>query len=84
MDKSISFTFPANKVKGAAIFAAVKDIRYYLNGVHFSTFGDFILAQATDGHRLTVISHPRAGAEEFAVIIPADQYDAFPESLAHV
>lgn len=78
-----TFTFPANKVKAALIFAGTKDIRYYLNAVYFCRHGDAMLAVATDGHRLTVIHDANANdvegdalPKEFGVIIGRDQLAA--------
>lgn len=44
-----------SKLKAALIFAAKKDIRYYLNGVLVEVQNDQILLVSTDGHRLSII-----------------------------
>jgi DNA polymerase III sliding clamp (beta) subunit (PCNA family) len=75
---AITFQFPANKLRGAAIFTAQNDIRYYLNGVCFTRApnGAGMLAVATDGHRMTVIFHAQDVAhvpENFGCIVPTEQ-----------
>jgi hypothetical protein len=74
----ITFQFPASKVKAALIFAAVQDIRYYLNGVLFTKApdGKGILAVSTDGHRLAAVYHAQDDVSQlpdFAVIVPRDE-----------
>jgi DNA polymerase-3 subunit beta len=85
--KAFTFSMYANKVRGALIFAAKGDIRYYLNGVHFRRQGKGVVAVATDGHRLTAIyeetalqglgvdpetSEPIQAPESFEIIIEGD------------
>lgn len=76
------FTFPAAKVKAALIFAASKDIRYYLNGVCFVRHGDAMLAVSTDGHRLTVIHEANPNMAEVPEGGPAKTLDPLPEGFA--
>lgn len=45
----------ANQLKAALLFAASKDVRYYLNGVCFESASDgSVLLVATDGHQMLV------------------------------
>lgn len=50
------------QLKAALLFAAVKDVRYYLNGVYFDKRGYIV---ATDGHRAIAIETPLDIAESF-------------------
>lgn len=45
--------FPPSKLRAVAIFAATKDIRYYLNGVYFckAPSGDGIVGELLDSLR---------------------------------
>jgi DNA polymerase III subunit beta len=60
-DPATIITVPQNELKrvlGLVQFAmAVQDIRYYLNGVLFSTDGNTLRVVATDGHRLSMASY---------------------------
>jgi hypothetical protein len=65
MTTSITFTIPAATMKALALFAAEKDIRYYLKGVcvDLRTFGQPVLV-ATDGHRMIAVhTHQAAGCD---------------------
>lgn len=41
-------------LKAVSMFAAEKDVRYYLNGIHVEFNGDFVRVVATNGHILGV------------------------------
>lgn len=75
------FQFPVNKIRGALIFAAKQDIRYYLNGVFFQRApnGKGIIAVSTDGHRLTVIYHEQdvsqVPSDWAGVILPREELE---------
>lgn len=75
---TITLTRTRTQLRAALIFAADKDIRYYLNGVMLQVgeCGDCRLV-ATDGHRLAVLAvgdHPGATPGEY--IIPRDALKA--------
>jgi len=50
------------QLKAALLFSAVKDVRYYLNGIYFDKRGYIV---ATDGHRAIAIETPLDIAESF-------------------
>lgn len=69
-------TIPAHKLKAALTHAAVRDVRYYLNGVWLEAAqnGDLHIV-ATDGHRMFVGVLPGAAAgmpELTRIIVPTD------------
>lgn len=45
----MEFTLPVEVLQAALLFAAKKDVRYYLNGIHFGYKDGFIEVVATDG-----------------------------------
>lgn len=73
-DAATTITVPQNELKrvlGLVQFAmAVQDIRYYLNGVLFSTEGNTLRVVATDGHRLSMASYqlPEPAAKVEAIL----------------
>lgn len=87
-----AFTFPIGKLRGILLFAAKKDIRYYLSGVYFTRApnGKGIIAVATDGHRLTVIYQEQdisQLAPDFGVILPREELERackFPVKDKHI
>lgn len=54
-------------LQAALLFAAVKDVRYYLNGVYFDKRGYLV---ATDGHRAIAIETGQTWLESF--IVPSE------------
>ena len=69
-------TIPAHKLEAALTHCAVRDIRYYLNGVYLEAAesGDLHII-ATDGHRMLCgrIPNGAANAPDFkSVIIPSE------------
>ena len=64
------FTIKTNELKALLISAAKNDIRYYLNGVHFESTPNGIIAASTDGHRLLCINLPNEQAEGIKALIP--------------
>lgn len=51
----MNFTIKTNELKALLIIAAKKDVRSYLNNIHFESTSNGIVAVATDGHRLLCI-----------------------------
>jgi DNA polymerase-3 subunit beta len=64
------FTIKTNELKALLLCAAKNDIRYYLNGVHFESTPNGIIAASTDGHRLLCINLPNEQAEGIKALIP--------------
>jgi DNA polymerase-3 subunit beta len=64
-----------NTLKALLLFAAKKDIRYYLNGVHFESGANGTLAVASNGHCLAVARLDREAAEPASFIVPRDHLD---------
>ncbi len=64
---------PTNHLKAALLFAAKKDVRYYLNGVLIEWDSENVTIVATDGHRLFAATHPvDEPAEPGSVIVSYD------------
>jgi DNA polymerase-3 subunit beta len=63
------------KTYATILFAAKKDIRYYLNGVHFESGANGTLAVATNGHCLAVARLDRESVEPASFIVPRDHLD---------
>ena len=53
-----TITVPAAIVSAIVLTAGVKDVRYYLNGVHFNSKGNRL--ESTDGHRVSVVNFERS------------------------
>ena len=66
----MQFTIKTNELKALLLCAAKNDIRYYLNGVHFESTSNGIIAASTDGHRLLCINLPSEQAEGIKALIP--------------
>ena len=66
----MQFTIKTNELKALLLCAAKNDIRYYLNGVHFESTNNGIIAASTDGHRLICINLPNEQAEGVKALIP--------------
>ena len=52
----MNITITTEQIKAVSVFAAVKDVRYYLQAVCFTCHGENTLAIATDGHCLGVLN----------------------------
>jgi DNA polymerase-3 subunit beta len=70
-------------VKAATLFAATKDVRYYLNGVYLEARDGKIFIVATDGgalfvHRVTLSQD--APITDFGVIVPIDTAKMFAKT----
>ena len=64
---------PTTHLKAALLFAAKKDVRYYLNGVLIEWSNDNVSIVATDGHRLFAATCPiDESVEPGSVIISYD------------
>lgn len=87
---------PRNMVRALVRFSAVKDVRYYLNGVHVAVHANVAHIVATDGHTLAfgrIAPHANDRAHVLqghgSAIIPADvlrkvkahRHDYFPLEL---
>ena len=66
----MQFTIKTNELKALLLCAGKKDIRYYLNGVHFESSANGMIAAATDGHRLLCINLPIENAPGIKNLIP--------------
>jgi len=62
-------------LKALLLFAAKKDIRYYINGVHFESGANGTLAVATNGHCLAVARLDREAAENISFTVPREHLD---------
>jgi DNA polymerase-3 subunit beta len=66
----MQITIKTNELKALLICVGKKDVRYYLNGVHFESSANGIIAASTDGHRLLCINLPNEQAEGVKALIP--------------
>jgi DNA polymerase-3 subunit beta len=80
----MQFTIKTNELKALLICAAKNDIRYYLNGVHFESTSNGIIAASTDGHRLLCINLPNEQAEGIKALIPRALIEAAVKTKAQV
>ena len=78
------FTIKTNELKALLLCAAKNDIRYYLNGVHFESTSNGIIAASTDGHRLLCINLPSEQAEGVKALIPRALIEAAIKTKAQV
>ena len=62
-------------LKAAALIAARRDIRYYLNGVLVEVFEREARLVATDGHRMLILRKLVEGATPARIIIPTEVID---------
>lgn len=62
-------------LKALLLFAAKKDIRYWLNGVHFEQSVNGTVAVATNGHCLAVARLDRDSAEPASFTVPREHLD---------
>jgi DNA polymerase-3 subunit beta len=62
-------------LKALLLFAGKKDIRYYLNGVHFERSATGTVAVATNGHCLAVARLDRDAAEPASFTVPREHLD---------
>ena len=51
----MEFTIKTNELKALLLITPKKDVRYYLNNIHFESTPEGVLAVSTDGHRLLAI-----------------------------
>jgi DNA polymerase III beta subunit, central domain len=67
-------TIETNLLNAALQCVAVKDIRYYLNGVHIykPENNDFIYVTGTDGHQFFIGRQLASAAPPFEIIIPSE------------
>jgi DNA polymerase-3 subunit beta len=80
----MQFTIKTNELKALLLCAAKNDIRYYLNGVHFESSANGIIAASTDGHRLLCINLPSEQAEGIKALIPRALIEAAIKTKAPV
>lgn len=62
-------------LKALLLFAAKKDIRYYLKGIHFEQSANGTVAVATNGHCLAVARLDRDSAEPASFTVPREHLD---------
>ena len=86
MTTATTVTIATEYVKAALLFAAKKDIRYWLNGLHIELSHAGAWLVATDGH--TVFVHRIAGADAeratCSAIIESAAFDAVAKSKAKI
>jgi DNA polymerase-3 subunit beta len=68
----MQFTIKTNELKALLLCAGKKDIRYYLNGVHFESSAHGMIAASTDGHRLLCINLPTENAPGIKALVPRE------------
>ena len=78
------FTIKTNELKALLLCAAKNDVRYYLNGVHFESTPNGIIAASTDGHRLLCVNLPNEQAEGIKALIPRALIEAAVKTKAQV
>ena len=78
------FTIKTNELKALLLCAAKNDIRYYLNGVHFESTSNGIIAASTDGHRLLAVNLPGQQPEGVKALIPRALIEAAVKTKAPV
>ena len=78
----MQFTIKTNELKALLICAAKNDISYYLNGIHFESTPNGIIAASTDGHRLLCINLPSEQAEGIKALIPRALIEAAVKTIA--
>ena len=76
------YTIKTNELKALLLCAAKNDVRYYLNGVHFESTNNGIIAASTDGHRLLCINLPNEQAEGVKALIPRALIEAAVKTKA--
>ena len=64
-----------NTLKALLLFAAKKDVRFYINGIHFEQSATGTLAVATNGHCLAVARLDRDSVEPASFIVPREHLD---------
>jgi DNA polymerase-3 subunit beta len=62
-------------LKALLLFAAKKDIRYYINGVHFEQSATGTVAVATNGHCLAVAKLDSDPVENASFTVPREHLD---------
>ena len=80
----MQFTIKTNELKALLLCAGKKDVRYYLNGVHFEGAAKSIIAVATDGHRLLAVNLPGQQPEGVKALIPRALIEAAVKTKAPV
>ena len=78
----MQFTIKTNELKALLLCAAKNDVRYYLNGVHFESSANGMIAAATDGHRLLCINLPAENAPGIKNLIPRALIEAAVKTKA--
>ena len=66
----MQLTIKTNELKALLLCAAKNDVRYYLNGIHFESTPNGIIAASTDGHRLLCVNLPDQQAEGVNCLVP--------------
>lgn len=83
-EKEIVVSVDAGLVNMAAKFAAIKDVRYYLNGVNVrraaSGYDDGVVIEGTNGHMACCIYDPSGRATEKGAILDLPVVNRFPKA----
>jgi hypothetical protein len=66
---TLELTVKTAHLRAALLFAAVSDVRYYLNGINLRELNGKLVIQATDGHRAIRITTDTTVPEGFSAII---------------
>lgn len=77
--------FPRCHLRAVSRFSAVKDIRFYLNGVFVDATASRTVLVGTDGHVLGAMHSTQAGQGTLSVTIPSDvvaRFTKYPSSQA--
>ena len=80
----MQFTIQTNQLKALLLCSAKNDHRYYLNGAHFESTPNGIIAASTDGHRLLCINLPTEQAEGIKCLVPRALIEAAVKTKAQV
>lgn len=78
-----TISFNPKWLKAAALIAARRDIRYYLNGVLVEVFEKEARLVATDGHRMVILRKLVEGAAPARIIVPTDILDLLRPQSKH-
>jgi hypothetical protein len=72
----------ANQIACIKEFAGSKDVRYYLNAIHFRTDGSRVYMSATDGHMGAILRSPEGAVTgpDISWIVPIELFDRLGKS----
>ena len=77
-----TISIPAHQLLCIKEFAARKDVRYYLNAIHFRTDGSRVYLSATDGHMGAILRSPEGAVTgpDISWIVPIELFDRLGKS----